>query len=143
MIVIVLALLFGILSVALSPRQAHAASRGCEHNPVNINRSAYYACITTAQPCLHVRDLISFAITECLPYHTTIYVYGQYTWSAHVAAGSDIWDGIRGGGVVSDTYVNTSNLMHFPLRPLLVRSLEDLDGLEEVVRDTATRVGAK
>jgi hypothetical protein len=105
----VLALLLGIVSFLLSSGQAHAASWGCENNPVNMNGLTYYACITTAQPCLRVRDLISFAVIGCLPYDTTIYVYGQYTWSTHVAAGSDIWDGIQGRGVISDAYVNTSN----------------------------------
>ncbi len=105
----VLVLSFGILSTILLPGKAYAASWGCEHNPVNSNGITLYTCITTAQPCLHVRNLITFAVTGCLPYHSTIYVYGQYTWNSYVAAGSDIWDGIKGGGVVSDAYVNTSH----------------------------------
>ena len=110
-----LILFIGLLSVVANPTHAYAAtytphaSWGCENNPVNINGGTAYACITLAQPCLRERDLISFAVVGCLPYGTTIDVFGQYAFPARVANGSDIWDEMTSGPIVSDSYVNTSN----------------------------------
>jgi hypothetical protein len=109
LLAIALALLLGVLNSVLFPEQAQAASWGCEHNPVQINGTTYYACITLAQPCLRERNLLSFAIEGCLPYRSTIFVAAQFAFAGQVVNGSDIWDQIENGSIVSDDYVNTSN----------------------------------
>jgi hypothetical protein len=116
-----LILFLGLLSLVAGGHPAYAATQaptghhaslaswGCENDPVQINGLTYYACVTQAQPCLRERDPFSFATVGCLPYASTIFVFGQFAFASRVVNGSDIWDLLSNGTIVSDDYVNTSN----------------------------------
>jgi hypothetical protein len=106
-------LLMLLLGSALFPRQAKAASGGCEHNPVTLNGLTSYACVVLAQPCLREYDLLTHTVVGCLPFGSTISVSAQYQFSAYPVNGGTIWDQLKNGNVVSDFYVNTSHYNAF------------------------------
>lgn len=116
---VVLAVLLGVFGLLCSPQQANAATTatGCEQQRVTIHGITYAACLTLAQPCLRVHDLTTFAVQGCLPFHTSIDVFGQWRLPNHVEEGSDLWDSLKGGGLVLDAFVNTSHV-NAPSPPL-------------------------